>query len=366
MKVIAYYLPQFYENENNNKWWGKGFTEWTNTRKAKPLFKGHYQPREPYEQNYYDLSNIATMKRQADIAKEYGVYGFSIYHYWFKDGERMLDIPEKNLLEYPEIDLPFCFCWANEAWSRRWDGSEKEILMEQDYGTEEYWINHFNYLLPFFKDKRYICDDGHPMFIIYRPELIPCMRDMMKCWNELALKNGLNEICFVFQHAPYWYGEYENTGFTYGIESQPSLAMYPAVGLKNKFKLIFDDPYRILFAIRSVFSKRPFRLCNYDHIWKMILKREPLSELSIPCAFVDWDNTPRVGKHGIAFKGATPEKFKKYFGELVKKNKEKYKKDYIFINAWNEWGEGAYLEPDEKYGYAYLEAVRDVLHEYDK
>lgn len=189
---------------------------------------------------------------------------------------------------------------------------------------------------------------------------------MMNCWNELALKNGLQEICFVFQHAPYWYGEYENTGFTYGIESQPSLALYPAVGLKNKFKLIFDDPYRILFAIRSVFSKRPFRLCNYDHIWKMILKREPLSKISIPCAFTDWDNTPRVGKHGIAFKGASPEKFKNYFGELVKKNKEKYKKDYIFINAWNEWGEGAYLEPDERYGYAYLEAVRDVLHEYDK
>lgn len=169
MKVIAYYLPQFYENENNNKWWGKGFTEWTNTKKAKPLFKNHYQPREPYQQDYYDLSNISTMRKQAELAKQYGVYGFSIYHYWFGNGERMLDIPEKNLLKHPEIDLNYCLCWANESWSRRWDGSEKEILMEQDYGTEEYWINHFNYLLPFLRIKDiYVMRDTQYLLYIVR------------------------------------------------------------------------------------------------------------------------------------------------------------------------------------------------------
>ncbi len=363
MKVIAYYLPQFYENEKNNAWWGKGFTEWTNTSKAQPLYNNHYQPRIPYQNRYYDLSDVNTMRWQAQLAKEYGVYGFSIYHYWFGDGERMLDIPEKYLLTHQEIDIPFCLCWANESWSRRWDGSEKEILLQQNYGDESYWKHHFDYLLPYFQDKRYIRDKNSPMLIIYRPELIQNLKEMMEYWNQLSKESLGEELCFVFQHNHFWNYHFQDFPFRYGIETQPGLVLDRRMGLISRLRIIMTNPFGITYIWKSLFGKTGFRVCSYDVLWKILLQKNKLWDNAIPCAFTDWDNTPRVGNRGISVYGSTPEKFEKYLSVLISKAKNEYKTDYIFCNAWNEWGEGAYLEPDERYGYGYLEAVKSAVND---
>ena len=172
VKIIPFYLPQFHEIPENNKWWGEGFTEWTNVRKAKPLFEGHRQPKIPLDNNYYNLMDDNVKIWQAKIAKEHGIFGFCYYHYWFKNGRKLLEKPAEQMLQNQEIDIPFCFCWANENWSKNWDGGNREVIMEQHYGGKQDWEMHFQYLLPFFRDKRYITVHGKPIFVIYKPEQI--------------------------------------------------------------------------------------------------------------------------------------------------------------------------------------------------
>ncbi len=360
MKIIAFYLPQFYVNPQNDEWWGEGFTEWTNTKKAEPLFYGHYQPRIPLHHKYYDLNTDEAKLEQVKLAKEYGIYGFSYYHYWFKDGQQMLEKPAEQMLKNKEIDLPFCFCWANEAWSRRWDGSEQEILMEQDYGTQEDWEKHFYYLLPFFKDERYIKIDEKFLFVIYRPELISCLKPMLNLWQQLAKQNGIAPLVFSYQH-PHFHQmkNKEDELFTYAIETQPGLA----TTYLDKYNLLFDNPYIFFHALKRklcIAKKEPL-IFDYDKVWKIILRKKPLSAKSVPCAFTDWDNSARRGIKSIIFKGAAPKKFEYYMTKLIKKTKEEYHKELLFINAWNEWAEGAYLEPDERYDHAYLQAVKNAL-----
>ena len=183
-KIIAFYLPQYHAIPENDQWWGKGFTEWTNVKKAKPLFEGHDQPRIPLNHNYYNLLDDNTKIWQANLAKKYGVYGFCYYHYWFKGGKKLLEKPAEQMLSNKSIDLPFCFCWANENWTRNWDGGNREIMVEQDYGNKDDWECHFQYLLQFFKDKRYITVDGKPLFIIYKPDLIIDIYEMVKYFRQ--------------------------------------------------------------------------------------------------------------------------------------------------------------------------------------
>ena len=196
MKIIAFYLPQFHTIPENDTWWGKGFTEWVNVKKAKPLFKGHDQPRIPLNNNYYDLNNPETLKWQANLAHQYGVDGFCFYHYWFK-GKLLLEKPAESLLKRENIALDYCFCWANEPWARTWDGRNRNVLMPQEYGGREEWKKHFDYLLPFFKDVRYIKENNKPMFVIYKSTLIEECRDMMDYWSELAVNNGFEGLFFV-------------------------------------------------------------------------------------------------------------------------------------------------------------------------
>lgn len=353
MKIIAFYLPQFHEIAENNQWWGNGFTDWTNVKKAKSLFRNHYQPNEPLNDNYYNLLEIQTMQWQAKTAKQYGIYGFCYYHYWFK-GKKLLEKPLDQMLLDPNIDIPFCLSWANEPWTRAWDGKNDEILMSQDYGNEEDWKAHFEYLLPFFLDKRYIYEQEKPVFLIYMTSNIPYVDQMIAFWDTLATQAGLKGIYIV---------ETLN-GFqtkSYVADSKAVVEFEPTYTFNVKASLI-----------ERIFNKTLSILCgvnirHYNLYWKMILKRVPktIDRQVIPGAFVNWDNSPRKGKKGFVFLGGSAKKFEKYLLLQIKRAKSLYKSNFIFINAWNEWAEGAYLEPDKRYKYQMLEAVKSALNNSD-
>ncbi|QUG87014.1 glycoside hydrolase family 99-like domain-containing protein [Bacillus nitratireducens] len=344
MKLIAFYLPQFHEIPENNLWWGKGFTEWTNTRAAQKLFPEHYQPREPSQDYYYDLTDENARKWQAEIAKQYGIYGFCYYHYWFK-GKRLLETPFNEVLRTGEPDLPFCLSWANEPWTRRWDGTNNDVLMPQDYGDEEDWKEHFYFLLTAFKDGRYIRIDNKPLFIIYRASIIPRCEEMLLYWQNLAKQNGLEGIYFVhtLNIQPYV------KGFDACVEFEPSYTGYLTHNSLNLEKVV--DGYH-----------QKFNVMDYDKFWSNILERAEIKKniKTFLGAFVDWDNSARIGDRALIFKGATPEKFSHYLTQQIKHTVNS-NNEFLFINAWNEWGEGAYLEPDKKYGYKYLEAVKKSM-----
>jgi hypothetical protein len=377
MKIIAYYLPQFHNIPENDEWWGDGFTEWVNVKKAKPLYEGHVQPRVPLNNNYYNLLDDDVKIWQAKIAKEHGVYGFCYYHYWF-NGKMLLERPMEQMLENKSIDMPFCICWANEAWTKAWVNDEKKVLIRQLYGDKPEWKEHFDYLLPFLKDERYIKKDGKPLFVIYRPSVMDCAQEMMKYWNELAVAAGLPGITFAYQTGDLdWSNSKVADAFDYDIEFQPGYARHAMLsskkGVLNTLKKIRRDVARVVekkfgidllrygaVALRKITNTQ---IVSYDDTWKTILNSRPYRKNSIPGAFVRWDNTPRHGERGFIYKGENPDKFKKYLSEQIKHAKNDYHEDMIFMYAWNEWAEGGYLEPDEEYGYGYLNAIKEALIE---
>ncbi len=364
IKIIAFYLPQFHAIPENDQWWGKDFTEWVNTKKAVPQFSGHYQPRLPYGDNYYCLLDDSTLLWQAETAQKYGVYGFCYYHYWFKGGKKLLEKPVEQMLRNPDIEMPFCLSWANENWTRNWDGGNREVIMEQEYGDETEWEAHFQYLLAFFRDKRYITIAGKPIFIIYKPGLIDRLEEMLDYFSMRAIAEGLKGICFMFQHPYYYYAaNYRPELFDYTINFEPGYTRFMEYGWEMN-GIIARIRKRLQFHYRHLAcgcKNKALKISSYDEDWGKILKREPiLPDKTLPGAFVDWDNTPR-NKNGITYLGAGPDKFAAYMTELIRLTKQKYHQQMIFINAWNEWGEGAYLEPDQKYGYGYLEALKKAL-----
>lgn len=370
MKVIAWYLPQFHEIKENNEFWGKGFTEWTNMKKAKPLFTNHFQPRVPLNKNYYDLSDWRVLCNQASIAKRYGVYGFSIYHYWF-DKRILLNKPLENLLSHTEIDINYCICWANESWTNSWVSNSKTVLIKQNYGDEKEWREHFEYLCQFFKDKRYIKEDGCPLLVIYRPEKTGIMERMVKLWKMMAVDAGFNGLKVAYQHAMFSTSSCDKSYFDYGIEYQPMYALNDLQSkserlisaLKERFSVIFQD----IFGTSPSLKRSNVITYNYDKVWRAVLDRHGEEKESIiPGAFVDWDNTPRRGSKGTVFLGASPQKFEKYMIEQIRNARINYKSDLLFIFAWNEWAEGGYLEPDEKNEYSYLKALYRALETCDE
>jgi hypothetical protein len=372
MKVIAFYLPQFHEIPENNEWWGENFTEWVNVKAAKSLYDGHEQPRVPLNNNYYNLIDDSVKKWQVDLAKKYGVYGFCYYHYWF-NGKMLLEKPMEQMLNNPEIDLPFCVCWANEPWTKAWVGNAKKVLIPQFYGEKKEWKEHFDYMLPFFKDHRYIKNADKPLFIIYRPTVIPRLNEMLDYWNELAVESGFPGIDFAHQTISLDLDKNkDDSRFTFDIEYQPDYAFNDMNHESFKrLKKIRRDAATLLEKIfgidllrygRSTLDKiTQTKRVDYDKAWNAILNRKVASSKNIPGAFVGWDNSPRHKERARIYVGDSPEKFKEYFSALIKKAKNEYHKDMIFIFAWNEWAEGGYLEPDERYGYGYLEAIREAL-----
>jgi lipopolysaccharide biosynthesis protein len=343
-KVIAFYLPQFHCIEENDKFWGAGFTEWTNVKKAVPIYKSHRQPRIPLNNNYYDLLDDQTFSWQIDLAKKYSLDGFCFYHYWF-NGKLLLEKPCENYLNRKNLDLSFCFSWANEPWTKSWDGKNKSVLVDQTYENMGDINKHIEYLLPFFLDDRYIKINNRPLFLIYRANNINYIDTMIDTWNATVRKEGFDGIFFCETL----------TGFQIQKHSDKTDAlvyMEPmwVIGRKNIFR-------KLLSAIHSPIKLN--RLENYNKIWKEILRQEIINANNFAGAYVDWDNSPRKRNKNIVFNGSNPDNFRYYFQKLFKKVRRQGC-PYIFINAWNEWAEGAYLEPDTDFGTGYLEAIRDI------
>jgi lipopolysaccharide biosynthesis protein len=362
MKIIAFYLPQYHRIKENDIWWGEGFTEWTNTRKAKPLFSGHHQPREPYNDYYYNLLDSAARQWQADIAKQYGISGFCYYHYWFR-GKQLLETPLKLVLESGEPDFPFCLSWANMPWTRIWyAGADAEVLIEQKYGDEKDWAEHFSYLMQAFSDQRYIRIDNKPVFIIFRPEHIGALDEMLDYWNKLAIENGFEGIYFI--NTLTGFANIDSNGkFEADIEFEPGYTIKNDLPLFSNAGRLSRRLVRKALSALNLNTNMFLDRNNYDVIWRQILRRQPGKKKTFLGAFVDWDNTARRNKNGLILDGASPEKFQKYLSKQIYRAKHDYDCNYIFVNAWNEWAEGTYLEPDKKYGYAFLEAVRTALIE---
>ena len=375
MKIIAFYLPQFHNIPENNEWWGDGFTEWVNVKAAKPLFEGHRQPKVPLNNNYYDLTNDDIKIWQAKIAKEHGIYGFCYYHYWFS-GKMLLEKPMEQMLNNKKIDIPFCISWANETWTKAWVNDEKKVLILQKYGDKKEWKAHFNYLLPFFKDSRYIKENNKPLFIIYRPEVVDCLNEMLDLWNQLAIEAGFAGMCFAYQTINMDITDKSDTSrFTYDIEFQPSYARFDMANNKGLVSYLkkqrrniakkFEKKFGIdLLRYTSKMLNTPKNNVNkidYSEAWETVLKRKPISNKCVPGAFVAWDNTPRHKERGWVYTNNTPELFEKYLEKQIFRARNVYHKDMIFMYAWNEWAEGGYLEPDEEHGYAYLDAVKKAL-----
>ena len=359
MRVIAMYLPQYHSFPENDEWWGKGYTEWTAVKRGKPLFKGHMQPRVPLGENYYDLDKDGekTLRWQAEIAKEYGVYGFAMYQYYFK-GHKLMYKPMETLLANPDIDINYCICWANETWTRTWYGLESEVLIAQEYGDEKDWREHFDYCLQFFKDKRYIKVDNKPVLQIYKTFDIERFSEMMTCFNNWAKENSFDGIYVVSGNTAAGREERNNIADGYYY-------FEPGFTLKNDFKALAKYKYNISVSIKTLYNKLfkkevLERVINANDIISKIVSRD-YRENEFPGLIPDWDNTPRRSYRGLMYKGTTPESFEKAL-RVLKEKKEGHKVDFVYINAWNEWGEGAFLEPDEYRKYSYLEAIKRVVN----
>lgn len=377
IKVIPVYLPQFHAIPENDEWWGKGFTEWVNVKGAKPLFEGHNQPRVPLNNNYYDLTDVETLKWQCKLAKDYGIYGFCMYHYWF-NGHLLLEKPMEMLLAHPEIDIKYCISWANHDWTDGWKASNRapKVLIAHDFNDEKDWVNHFNYMFPFFKDPRYMRENNKPIMVIYIPNLIRKLSKMLDLWTRMAKEAGLEGLTYIYQSASSSFdNSWDHTLFDYGVEMNPGyVGMYFNHGKKNmsvfpKIMKYSREIKRILGIKRSLLPQKEVKeiaKADYDETWQKILQLRPTqgAPRMIPCAFTDWDNTPRHKERGYAYTGVSLEKFRKYFGQLVDNTRRYYDTDMIFVFAWNEWAEGGYLEPDKKYGYGFLEAIKEVVEEY--
>ncbi|MDX2503412.1 MAG: glycoside hydrolase family 99-like domain-containing protein [Gammaproteobacteria bacterium] len=370
-KIIAMYFTQLHAIQENDDWWGKGFTDWVNVKSARQLLDTHYQPRVPLNSGYYDQAKIETIRWQVGLAKKYGIYGFCHYHYWF-DGKQLLETPTNLFLHNTDIDFPFCLSWANETWSKRWDGRDHDILIKQTHPpTEESWSSHFDYLIKAWSDKRAIKIDGKPVFIIYRPQKIEKIESMLAFWNKKAKESGLKGVYYIFQKQ---YELSDNTclrSFDAEFQFQPFEAIHSASYSQGAIykqrirRLIERLPEVAQSFIWSLWasSKKNYTIHQYDKVWSQIIHNSMKSSAeTFPGVFVDWDNTARYGKRATIIGGASPERFKFWFNKLIAGvSNRPDDMNYVFLNAWNEWAECAYLEPDEKYGYEYLEAIKDVM-----
>lgn len=366
VKLLAMYLPQFHAIPENDEFWGKGFSDWVTVKKARPLFKGHEQPKIPLDNRYYDLSKVENIRWQAEIAKNYGIDGFGIYHYWFNNDKNLLTKPAEILLDNRDIDIGFFFAWDNTSWKRSWsnvkggnawaplmDGGVKpnapEILVQYILGDETDWLNHYNYLKKFFKDNRYIKKDNQPIFSIYHYD--ENIERMCNYWNSLAKEDGFAGICFIFRFDDGKNIPDERNVFKY----EPNYSGWRKLSFLEKS----------LNKIKKIIQKSgSLNRYNYDVIWKKILKnaKKCTRDNMYHGGFVSYDDTPRRGKRGIVVENASAEKLKRYLTELMKISSEQ-KKEFVFLTAWNEWGEGAYVEPDCSHGYEFADAIKQSLGE---
>lgn len=354
MEIIAFYLPQYHPTPHNNAWWGEGFTEWTNVAKAKPLFKGHYQPKVPANLGFYDLRMPEVRQKQVELAREAGITGFCYYHYWFGNGEQELELPFKEVVNSGEPDFPFCLCWANESWYQKFwnmDGAvvEKKTLAEQKYPGVEDDANHFNSLLNAFRDPRYIKIDGKLVFMIYKPLEFVGFESFKSLWNSLAAKVGLPGFYFI--------------GFSYKPDTEGDEILKKGFDAVNSCRKNRNYIHNISWFVRKLFSvifQTP-RKTDYRKLWPTLISdKERIDERYIPTMMPNWDHTPRSGVNGDLFTHSTPDEFEKHCIDVLGSVSKKQLK-VAFIKSWNEWGEGNYMEPDLKYGKGYILALKKAI-----
>ena len=351
VKLIAFYLPQFHPFPENDEWWGKGFTEWTNVGKAFPNFVGHYQPHCPIHLGYYDLRVPSVMEEQAKLAKNYGIYGFSYYFYWF-GGKTLMERPLKCMLANKNVDMPFCLTWANENWTRRWDGQESNVLIAQKH-SENDSIAFIRHLLPYFKDKRYITINGKPVLVVYRPSIIPRIKETSKIWRSEMERAGFPGLYLVSAQtfgalAP------KPFGFDAAVEFPPHTSVSSEISKECR-------------VTNAGFHGRIY---SYEQAAQNAVQQEEPDYKLFRTAMLSWDNTARKQHASHIFHGFSLLRYKQWLASLCAAafNSKKYSSDekFVFINAWNEWAEGTHLEPDQKYGYGYLESTYQVVSKYNK
>lgn len=342
-RLIAFYLPQFHPIPENDAWWGEGFTEWTNVRSAEPGFPGHDQPRVPTELGYYDLRDPGVRRAQADLAREHGIHGFCYYHYWFS-GRRLLERPFDEVLASGEPDFPFCLCWANENWSRKWNGGNRQILMRQRYGEDDDRA-HIRSLIPALRDDRYVRVADRPLLLIYRTELMPYPARTAEIWREEAHAAGLGDL-YLARVEAFAKTDPTRIGFDASVEFAPD---WRALGMQQLLGKVWGWKNRV---------------GSYDGMLKRMLARSSPEFRRIRCVTPGFDNSARRQRRGAtAVFGSTPEKYGAWLERVARDTLRSSSGDerIVFVNAWNEWAEGNYLEPDRTWGRGYLEATRDAL-----
>lgn len=353
IRPIAFYLPQFYPTPENDEWWGPGFTEWTNVAKAKPLYKGHYQPRIPADLGFYDLRVPEVREKQAALARDAGIEGFCYWHYWFA-GRRLLDRVFREVVESGKPDYPFCLCWANHSWyAKTWMYSRTDyrLLIEQTYPGKQDYIDHFNALLPAFKDSRYMRQDGKLIFGIFDADMFPDFDEFKTIWNQLARENGLEGFYFFgLAQGEKRYNRIKNKGYDSIVLE--GMSDFCSEYTKSKFLNWYHN-----WLMNGKF-KQPYTY-SYSKYVKNAIELFKKYPQATPCIVPDFDHSPRSARWGVILKNSTPEEW----GSLVIKTKElinasSNNNNLMFIKSWNEWGEGNYLEPDQRWGKGYINAMK--------
>lgn len=377
-RIIAYYLPQYHPIPENDEAWGPGFTEWTNVAQAKPLFKGHYQPRIPADLGFYDLRLPEIREQQAQMAREAGIEGFCYYHYWMGNGKLLLQRPFEEVLHSGKPDFPFCLCWANHEWTTKtWqNGGETKMIAPMIYGGEEDYTAHFNYVLPAFKDHRYITIDGLPIFCIYDPYRYKDVTRFIEVWRKLADKNGIPGIHFTAMINNTSTVKRREDGSLERIlpDLESSAGVYDSIlslGFdsitsygKARAEMMSLGKYRrnISKFLHKHFPVLPALRYDYPKTIKYFFAPEDAWENVFPTIIPQWDRTPRAGRGEGIYINSTPENFKKHIEDALNIVSGKVPEHrLIFLKSWNEWGEGNYVEPDIKYGHGYLEALKQSL-----
>lgn len=358
IKALAIYLPQFHPIKENDKWWGKGFTEWTNVVKGKSLLRGHYQPHIPKDLGFYDLRLPETRIAQAELASNHDIYGFCYYHYWF-NGHRLLETPFQEVINSKSPSLPFCLCWANENWSRNWDGRNKNMLLEQKYNEQDD-LEHVRYLCKnYFSDERYIKVNGKPMFVFYRPSLFPDMKKTVAIWRNEAKKFGFEDLYLGF----FWSFESEKKPSDYGLDFA---VQFPPNEIRIKRKISFVE--KLLSKINLNFTYRQkYLIYDYKTLVDYFKKYNFNKDYTFfPGITPMWDNfVRRRSGGGRIFLNSTPELYKSWLEHICTTwNPQNEEENFLFINAWNEWAEGNHLEPCEKWDKSYLEETKKVLEKF--
>lgn len=347
LKYIALYLPQFHAIPENDEWWGKGFTEWVNTRRMEPLFENHYQPHEPADElGYYDLSDVDVMVKQAALAKRYGIAGFCYYYYWF-NGRTLLEKPLENMLNDARVAIPFCLCWANHNWTRRWDGLDQEMLLEQTYDETTY-TRFIDDLAPYLADPRYIRNDGKPVLLVYQAEQVRNPREAVRTWRSHARTRYALELYLICVHQS---GQVDpnELGYDAAVDFTPKWRPEDALPLSEHPRYFDEGTSAALFDYRR-------------NTLKSVLRREESYKL-YRCVYPMWDNSPRrKGKGAFIVVNSSLDLFRRFLIEMSKLTVSDFgpEERYLFINAWNEWAEGTHLEPCKKHGHGLLEICREV------